>query len=526
MVAFESLVRAWILVSTMIALMLTGNAAHAQIGFLEVEPKLSRSGSPIELTLGGRNLDQVGVVKVGGKAAEIISQNARELRLLVDSEGLSGSLPISIHTSDGRQAFVLRDAHRVITLTVEGEEDLYLHGDRLRLSVKSAGLTRSDVRLASRAFSFTLLRDGAGLDFDLEIVVSQRSKQAEDPALIVSVLDQDFILPVSLFIPAAGPIERQLERLGQGNGGDLWLRDLRFGFVRVAAQKGYDLGLSERQASNPYLLKVGFAKVSSHRDGPVNVPLAHDFLIQTTEVTNEQYWRFLRTIEPLEGYLPLAWPEELRNPKRLGEASTLPQDLRRLPVSGISHHAATAFAEWLQQEFSELAPAWVVRLPHEIEWEMAARGTDGRDFVFSQAGLERGLASTREPGARSVGSNPLDVSWCGARDMCGSVREWTACTFDPNLLTVLDLLLKEGSLAAWDACLPFARQLPTSPSITSDNGGALTATTRGGANGEEIDLMQVGLRRPLQYHARRDIVGFRLLLVRQDGGEVGSGRIR
>jgi len=86
------------------------------------------------------------------------------------------------------------------------------------------------------------------------------------------------------------------------------------------------------------------------------------------------------------------------------------------PVTGISWHDAGAYAESVGK-----------RLPTEEEWEMAARGTDGRKWpwgnIFGRNLLNLGTATT------PVGSFLGDRSPYGVFDMAGNVQEWTASPF-------------------------------------------------------------------------------------------------
>ena len=91
------------------------------------------------------------------------------------------------------------------------------------------------------------------------------------------------------------------------------------------------------------------------------------------------------------------------------------------PVVNVDWHAAMAYAAHRR----DAERAW--RLPHEWEWEKAARGVDGRRYPWGDR-LERtyALMNGSRPGPTSIGpvtGFPLDESPYGLRGASGNVRD-------------------------------------------------------------------------------------------------------
>jgi len=96
---------------------------------------------------------------------------------------------------------------------------------------------------------------------------------------------------------------------------------------------------------------------------------------------------------------------------------------------------------WVTPGMAEAYCAWTgARLPTEAEWEYAARGPESLLFPwgneFDQTRLnycDAGCDGISDPSyddgypdTAPVGSFPSGVSWVGALDMAGNVREWVA----------------------------------------------------------------------------------------------------
>jgi len=95
----------------------------------------------------------------------------------------------------------------------------------------------------------------------------------------------------------------------------------------------------------------------------------------------------------------------------------------RWPVVMVDWHSADAYSRWLREK-----TGWAWRLPHEVEWEKAARGVDGRFYPWGDF-MDSARASIQDsrqgpPLPAPVDSFPLDVSPYGVRGQVGNVCDW------------------------------------------------------------------------------------------------------
>jgi formylglycine-generating enzyme required for sulfatase activity len=155
-------------------------------------------------------------------------------------------------------------------------------------------------------------------------------------------------------------------------------------------------------------------------------------------ITNAQYRAFTGADDYADPEWWRWWREDVVGPPP--EQPQWPADNR--PRVHIAWVEAVAFCLWLTARLRALPPERgglrddeVIRLPTELEWEKAARGTDGREFPWGN-GYVSGHANIDETYGKeavgklylrettAVGLYPSNRSPYGAMDCSGNVWEW------------------------------------------------------------------------------------------------------
>jgi serine/threonine protein kinase/formylglycine-generating enzyme required for sulfatase activity len=142
---------------------------------------------------------------------------------------------------------------------------------------------------------------------------------------------------------------------------------------------------------------------------PVHVVQLKPFFIDRTEVTNEQYQKFI----DLAGHpAPPSW-----------KGNRFLAGTEALPVTDVTWEDASAYAKWAGK-----------RLPTEEEWEFAARGPNkdnfypwGESWREDTANVKKDEKDQRQ--LQPVGQFPGGASPFGALDLIGNAWEWTASDY-------------------------------------------------------------------------------------------------
>jgi formylglycine-generating enzyme required for sulfatase activity len=139
-------------------------------------------------------------------------------------------------------------------------------------------------------------------------------------------------------------------------------------------------------------------------DQPVRTIHLDAFLLDASEVTNEQYAKFVSAAKHRP---PYHWID-----------GRMPADKASHPVVNVSWDDAAAFCAWSGK-----------RLPTEAEWERACRGgTESRMFPWGDDNPGPKLAHFESTDTSSVCAKQRNA--LGLCDMSGNVWEWTADWYD------------------------------------------------------------------------------------------------
>ncbi len=166
---------------------------------------------------------------------------------------------------------------------------------------------------------------------------------------------------------------------------------------------------------------MGYAEgPDKHR--PQHIVRVASFYIDRFPVTNQEYKRFIDATGHPAPHYDVSWCDT-RDYNWDPETRAFPTGKALHPVVLVTWKDALAYAQWAGK-----------RLLTEAEWELAARGVEGRIWPWGNEALIN-RCNTRETGVG--GTTPVDQhspqgdTPTGVADMIGNVWEWTASLFRP-----------------------------------------------------------------------------------------------
>ncbi|MGD2113702.1 MAG: SUMF1/EgtB/PvdO family nonheme iron enzyme [Acidobacteriota bacterium] len=156
----------------------------------------------------------------------------------------------------------------------------------------------------------------------------------------------------------------------------------------------------------------GYDPEAEGDESPVHRVTVSSFRLARHPVTNAEYALFLEATGKAP---PVHW-----------EDGRIPEGKEQHPVVQVSWKDAVTFCKWLSRRVSKDGGEGRVRLPTEAEWEVAARGEEGRKYPWGGDKPSKELANFDDTvgDTTPVRSYPDGATPEGVQDLAGNVWEW------------------------------------------------------------------------------------------------------
>lgn len=191
--------------------------------------------------------------------------------------------------------------------------------------------------------------------------------------------------------------------------------------MRLIPAGEFIMGSTPEQIEAARLMDIGGHEFTLLNETPQFRASISAFYMSIYAVTNQQFAMFLSESRPSLQQFKL-WcpaPERITAPAREDEPYGIAPGFEQHPAIHVSWFGADAYCQWAG-----------LRLPTDIEWEKAARGTDGQVYPWGNEWHDDFLRwhNTAQYGETTapVHAYPKGRSPYGIVQMAGNVNEWCA----------------------------------------------------------------------------------------------------